>query len=113
MVENTYEAWLRLCNELKAMSHPEARPPRFNRLLNAIWIAATKGADMTHPVKDPSGPRCFGCQQFNPWPLWFSSNRAPNLRDGRRETWYAGKTALLIDPQHRSHRGRWAGNRYS
>ena len=34
-------AWHRLCVELEHMAEPEARPPRFNRLLDAIWIAAT------------------------------------------------------------------------
>lgn len=35
------QAWLRLCRELEFMSDPEARMPRFNQLLHAIWIAAT------------------------------------------------------------------------
>lgn len=34
-------AWQRLCNELQTMCEPEARPPRFNALLRAIWVAAT------------------------------------------------------------------------
>lgn len=34
-------AWNRLCNELEAMTQPEARPPRFDALLRAIWVAAT------------------------------------------------------------------------
>lgn len=35
------QAWLRLCRELEFMSEPEAKMPRFNRLLNAIYFAAT------------------------------------------------------------------------
>lgn len=31
----------RLCKELENMVHPEARMPRFNGLLRAIWAAAT------------------------------------------------------------------------
>lgn len=34
-------AWQRLCNELRNISDPESRPPRFNALLKAIWVAAT------------------------------------------------------------------------
>lgn len=34
-------AWNRLVIELQAMTEPEARMPRFNPLLNAIWRAAT------------------------------------------------------------------------
>ena len=34
-------AWQRLRRELEFMSEPEARPPRFARLLRAIWVAAT------------------------------------------------------------------------
>ena len=34
-------AWMRLCRELEAMAEPEARMPRFNGLLRAIWSAAT------------------------------------------------------------------------
>lgn len=37
----TNQAWLRLCRELDFMVQPEARMPRFNTLLNAVWIAAT------------------------------------------------------------------------
>lgn len=39
--EDTFDAWFRLCEELRHMTEPEARPPRFNRLLRAIWVAAT------------------------------------------------------------------------
>lgn len=39
--EDTRYAWNRLCNELEHMAEPDARPPRFNRLLRAIWVAAT------------------------------------------------------------------------
>lgn len=35
------QAWRRLCRELRFMAEPEARSPRFNRLLRAIWVAAT------------------------------------------------------------------------
>jgi hypothetical protein len=35
------QAWYRLCNELLNISEPEARPPRFNALLRAVWVAAT------------------------------------------------------------------------
>jgi hypothetical protein len=35
------QAWQRLCRELSAMTIPEARMPRFNRLLHALWIAAS------------------------------------------------------------------------
>lgn len=35
------QAWGRLCRELGNLTHPEARMPRFNTLLNAIWIAAS------------------------------------------------------------------------
>lgn len=35
------QAWRRLCRELSHMTHPESRMPRFNGLLNAVWIAAT------------------------------------------------------------------------
>ena len=35
------QAWRRLRQELGAMTHPEARMPRFNALVNAIWIAAS------------------------------------------------------------------------
>lgn len=34
-------AWRRLCSQLEWMAEPEARPPRFNGLLRAIWAAAT------------------------------------------------------------------------
>lgn len=34
-------AWIRLCNELEFMIEPEARMPRFNGLLRAVWVAAT------------------------------------------------------------------------
>jgi len=34
-------AWYRLCNELAYLTDPESRPPRFNGLLRAIWVAAT------------------------------------------------------------------------
>lgn len=34
-------AWQRLCRELEFMTTPEAKPPRFNNLLRAIWVAAT------------------------------------------------------------------------
>lgn len=34
-------AWRRLVHNLTAMTEPEARPPRFNGLLRAIWAAAT------------------------------------------------------------------------
>lgn len=39
--EDDSGAWCRLCHELESMAEPEARPPRFNRLLRAIWVAAT------------------------------------------------------------------------
>jgi hypothetical protein len=35
------QAWLRLIRELEFMSEPEARMPKFNALMHAIWIAAT------------------------------------------------------------------------
>ena len=35
------QAWFRLCRELEALAHPEARMPRFNPLLHALWIAAS------------------------------------------------------------------------
>lgn len=35
------QAWRRLCRELSFMTEPEARMPRFNKLLNALWIAAS------------------------------------------------------------------------
>lgn len=35
------QAWRRLCRELSAMTEPEARMPRFNGLLHALWIAAS------------------------------------------------------------------------
>ena len=34
-------AWNRLCREMRSLSDPEARPPRFAGLLRAVWIAAT------------------------------------------------------------------------
>ena len=34
-------AWRRLIRELGHLTHPEARMPRFNTLLHALWIAAT------------------------------------------------------------------------
>lgn len=34
-------AWDRLWTQLEAMCEPEARAPRFNGLLRAIWAAAT------------------------------------------------------------------------
>ncbi len=34
-------SWQRLCNELRNLSSPESRPPRFNALLRAIWVAST------------------------------------------------------------------------
>lgn len=34
-------AWVRLCNELEAMTQPESRMPRFAGLLRAVWVAAT------------------------------------------------------------------------
>lgn len=37
----TRQAWLRLIRELEFMSDPEAKMPRFNPLLHAVWIAAT------------------------------------------------------------------------
>jgi hypothetical protein len=37
----TRQAWCRLCRELEFMSDPEAKTPRFNGLLHAIWIAST------------------------------------------------------------------------
>lgn len=39
--EEASRAWQRLCRELRAMSEPEARMPRFDRLLRAVWVAAT------------------------------------------------------------------------
>lgn len=35
------QAWRRLCRELEHMTQPEARMPRFNGLLHAVWIAAS------------------------------------------------------------------------
>ncbi|MBU6231577.1 hypothetical protein KGP36_02820 [Patescibacteria group bacterium] len=35
------QAWERLCEQLEVMIKPEARPPRFKGLLDAIWKAAT------------------------------------------------------------------------
>lgn len=35
------QAWRRLCRELSFMIEPEARMPRFNKLLHALWIAAS------------------------------------------------------------------------
>jgi hypothetical protein len=35
------QAWLRLVRELEFMCEPEARMPRYNALMHAIWIAAT------------------------------------------------------------------------
>lgn len=35
------QAWLRICRELRFLSDPEAKPPKFNALLHAIWIAAS------------------------------------------------------------------------
>lgn len=35
------QAWFRLIRELEFMSDPEAKMPRFNQLLHAIWIAAS------------------------------------------------------------------------
>lgn len=34
-------AWQRLCRELETMTEPECGMPRFNKLLNAVWVAAT------------------------------------------------------------------------
>lgn len=34
-------AWRQLWKNLEGMCEPEARPPRFNGLLRAIWAAAT------------------------------------------------------------------------
>jgi len=39
--EEAVQAWRRLCRELEFMSHPEARMPRFKKLLHACWIAAS------------------------------------------------------------------------
>lgn len=36
-----HQAWLRLLRELEFMSEPESRMPQFNKLLGAIWTAAT------------------------------------------------------------------------
>jgi len=35
------QAWRRLTRELGHMADPEARMPRFNGLLHAVWIAAS------------------------------------------------------------------------
>lgn len=35
------QAWRRLCRELGHMTEPEAKMPRFNALLHALWIAAS------------------------------------------------------------------------
>ncbi len=35
------QSWLRLLRELEFMCEPESRMPRFNQLLNALWIAAS------------------------------------------------------------------------
>jgi len=35
------QAWRRLCRELCHMTDPEAKMPRFNGLLHAIWVAAS------------------------------------------------------------------------
>ncbi len=35
------QAWRRLCRELNHLAHPEAKMPRFNSLLHAVWIAAS------------------------------------------------------------------------
>lgn len=40
-VWESHRAWVRLCNELGNMVEPESRMPRFNGLLNAVWVAAT------------------------------------------------------------------------
>lgn len=39
--EEVQRAWNRLCRELRSLSAPESRPPRFAHLLHAIWIAAS------------------------------------------------------------------------
>lgn len=35
------QAWRRLLRELNHLAHPEAKTPRFNSLLHAVWIAAS------------------------------------------------------------------------
>lgn len=35
------QAWRRLCRELDAITQPESRMPRFDKLLHACWIAAS------------------------------------------------------------------------
>lgn len=35
------QAWRRLCRELVAMTHPEARMPRFDHMIRALWVAAS------------------------------------------------------------------------
>lgn len=37
----TRQAWCRIIRELEFMCDPEAKMPRFNTLLHAVWIAAT------------------------------------------------------------------------
>jgi hypothetical protein len=39
--EGVNQAWIRLCRELRFLSDPESRPPRFEHLLHAVWIAAS------------------------------------------------------------------------
>lgn len=39
--DDAVQAWRRLCRELDNMTHAESRPPRFNGLLHAVWIAAS------------------------------------------------------------------------
>jgi len=39
--EEEVQAWRRLCRELNHLIDPEARMPRFNELLHAVWIAAS------------------------------------------------------------------------
>lgn len=35
------QCYFRLIRELEFMTHPEVKMPRFDALLNSIWIAAT------------------------------------------------------------------------
>lgn len=35
------QAWRRLCREIEHMTEPEARMPRFNGLLDGLWIASS------------------------------------------------------------------------
>jgi len=45
----TRQAWLRIIRELEFLCDPEAKMPKFDSLLHAVWIAATGDQTSTPP----------------------------------------------------------------